>query len=205
MVSSAIHGSEGVDAMFQIAERLATTPYGDDPEVDAILDHLLLIWNVAQNPDGRIANQRANGNGFDLNRDWLTQSQPETLATAAVIRDCLPVDLLGRPVGLGVTLAAVRQYVDVAALQSAEVARSGGRGQTGGMITTAHHLARLVDALLGGRLLTGPTRSSPTPSALRRPSALPSGGCWPAGRGRRPGCRWWRRSPRHRRVRRRGQ
>ncbi|MCI0582198.1 MAG: hypothetical protein L0227_04745 [Chloroflexi bacterium] len=96
MISSGIHGgeSEGVDAMFQIAERLATTPAGVDPEVDAILDHVILIWNVVQNPDGRIANQRANGNGFDLNRDWLTQSQPETLATAAVIRDWLPVDLL---------------------------------------------------------------------------------------------------------------
>jgi hypothetical protein len=96
MISSGIHGgeSEGVDAMFMIAERLATTPYGTDPQVDAILDHVILIWNVVQNPDGRIANARTNGNGFDLNRDWLTQSQSETLATAAVIREWLPVDLL---------------------------------------------------------------------------------------------------------------
>jgi hypothetical protein len=96
MISSGIHGgeSEGVDAMFMIAERLATTPYGTDPEVDAILDHVILIWNVVQNPDGRIANARQNGNGFDLNRDWLTQSQSETLNTAAVIREWLPVDLL---------------------------------------------------------------------------------------------------------------
>ena len=43
-------------------EGLATTPYGKDPEVDAILDHVVLLWNVDQNPDGRIANQRPNGN-----------------------------------------------------------------------------------------------------------------------------------------------
>ena len=56
-IQSAIHGneSEGVDAMFELVERLATTPYGADPEVDAILDHVVLLWNVDQNPDGRIA------------------------------------------------------------------------------------------------------------------------------------------------------
>ena len=62
-------------------ERLATTPYGADPEVDAILDRAVVVFNVIQNPDGRVAGTRANGNGFDLNRDFLTQSQSETKAS----------------------------------------------------------------------------------------------------------------------------
>jgi hypothetical protein len=95
-IQSAIHGNEyeGVDAMFQVAERLATTPYGVDPEVDAILDHVILLWNVDQNPDGRIAGTRANANNFDLNRDFLTQSQPETQAVVAILQEWLPPDML---------------------------------------------------------------------------------------------------------------
>jgi hypothetical protein len=40
MIQGGIHGGEyeGVDANMQLIERLATTPYGTDPEVDQILD-----------------------------------------------------------------------------------------------------------------------------------------------------------------------
>jgi len=95
-IQGAIHGNEyeGVEAIFTMLERLATTPYGTDPEVDAALDHAILLFNVIQNPDGRIAGTRANGDGFDLNRDFLTQSQPETRASISVIQQWLPVDLL---------------------------------------------------------------------------------------------------------------
>ena len=95
-IQSAIHGNEyeGVDAMFQVAERLATTPYGVDPDVDAILDHVVLLWNVDQNPDGRIAGTRANANNFDLNRDFLTQSQSETQAVVSILQEWLPPDML---------------------------------------------------------------------------------------------------------------
>ncbi len=95
-IQSAIHGneSEGIDAMFDLVERLATTPYGTDPEVDAILDHVVLLWNVDQNPDGHILNQRANGNNFDLNRDFLTQSQAETKASVSIMQEWLPPDIL---------------------------------------------------------------------------------------------------------------
>jgi Zinc carboxypeptidase len=95
-VQGAIHGNEyeGVDADMQLIERLATTPYGEDPEVDAILDHVIVLFNIDQNPDGRIAGTRVNGNGFDLNRDFLTQSQPETLASVSQIQKWLPPDLL---------------------------------------------------------------------------------------------------------------
>ena len=82
-IQAAIHGNEyeGADAMMQLIERLATTPRGADPEVDAILDHAILVFNPVQNPDGRAAGTRANGAGFDLNRDFLTQSQPEAKAS----------------------------------------------------------------------------------------------------------------------------
>ena len=95
-IQSGIHGneSEGVDAMFELVERLVTTPYGTDPEVDAILDHVVLLWNVVHNPDGRVLNQRGNGNNFDLNRDFLTQSQSETRAAISIMQEWLPPDML---------------------------------------------------------------------------------------------------------------
>jgi Zinc carboxypeptidase len=95
-VQGGIHGNEyeGVDASMQIIERLATTPYGTDPEVDQILDQAIIIFNPIQNPDGRIAGTRANGNGFDLNRDFLTQSQSETQASVETMQKWLPPETL---------------------------------------------------------------------------------------------------------------
>jgi len=95
-IQGGIHGNEyeGVDAAIQLVERLATTPYGADAEVDAILDHTVVVFNVIQNPDGRIAGTRTNGNGFDLNRDYLTQSQPEAQASVAIMQEWLPPDVL---------------------------------------------------------------------------------------------------------------
>ena len=95
-IQAAIHGNEyeGVDASMQLINRLATTPYGTDPAVDAILDHALVVFNSDQNPDGRAAGTRANGNGFDLNRDFLTQSQPEVHASVSVMQKWLFPDML---------------------------------------------------------------------------------------------------------------
>ncbi len=95
-IQAAIHGNEyeGVDASMQLIERLATTPRGADPEVDAILDHAIVVFNTDQNPDGRAAGTRANGAGFDLNRDFLTQSQPEVEASVSVMQQWLFPDML---------------------------------------------------------------------------------------------------------------
>jgi hypothetical protein len=49
---------------------------------------------VIQNPDGRVAGTRANGNGFDLNRDFMTQSQSGTRASVAVMQKWLPPEVL---------------------------------------------------------------------------------------------------------------
>jgi Zinc carboxypeptidase len=95
-IQAGIHGNEyeGVDAAMQVIERLATTPYGSDPEVDRILDHSVVLFNVIQNPDGRVSGLRQNGNGFDLNRDFLTQAQSETKASVSVIQKWQPPELL---------------------------------------------------------------------------------------------------------------
>jgi len=95
-VQGAIHGNEyeGVESNMQLIEELATTPYGANPNFDDILDHVILVFNVIQNPDGRVAGTRANGNGFDLNRDFLTQSQSETQASVDQMQEWLPVEVL---------------------------------------------------------------------------------------------------------------
>ena len=95
-IQGSIHGNEyeGVDSNMRTIERLATTPYGADPEVDAILDGAIVIFNVIQNPDGRVAGTRGNGNGFDLNRDFLTQSQPETKASVRIMQEWLPPETI---------------------------------------------------------------------------------------------------------------
>ena len=95
-VQGGIHGNEyeGVDSAMATIEKYATTPYGTDPVIDSVLRHTILVFNPIQNPDGRIAGTRANGNGFDLNRDYLTQSQSETLASVGWMKKWLAPEML---------------------------------------------------------------------------------------------------------------
>jgi len=92
-INGSIHGNEypGVDAAIRLIETLA---YEDTPEVRAILDSVILLVNVVQNPDGRVLGTRANANGFDINRDFITQSQPETRATVRVMTGWNPMVIL---------------------------------------------------------------------------------------------------------------
>jgi hypothetical protein len=78
-IEANIHGGEreGTDAMMQVIRDLVTTPYGQVPIVDAILDHAVVLVIPTTNPDGRFLGTRQNANGFDMNRDLLVQSQPE--------------------------------------------------------------------------------------------------------------------------------
>nr|WP_269205125.1 M14 family zinc carboxypeptidase [Motilibacter aurantiacus] len=96
VIQGGIHGNEfeGVDAAMELIEKYATTPYGQDPEVDHALDHLVLVFNPIQNPDGRVTGLRPNGNGFDLNRDYLSQTQPETIASIDLQKEWLAPELL---------------------------------------------------------------------------------------------------------------
>ena len=77
-----IHGDEeeGADSMMQVIRDLVTLPRGTNATVDNFLDHAILVTIPSMNPDGRFNGQRANQNGFDMNRDWLVQSQAEVRA-----------------------------------------------------------------------------------------------------------------------------
>lgn len=74
-LNCSIHGDEyeGVDTCIATIERLA---FGHDAQTRAVLDNVLLLINVVQNPDGRVLNTRANINGFDLNRDFTPTPSP---------------------------------------------------------------------------------------------------------------------------------
>ena len=90
-VEANIHGGEreGTDAMLQVLRDMVTTPYGEHPVVDELLDHAILIIIPSQNPDGRYLGTRANSNGFDMNRDLLMQSQPEIRANIRLQQEWL--------------------------------------------------------------------------------------------------------------------
>jgi hypothetical protein len=95
-IEANIHGGEeeGTDAIMQAIRDLVTTPYGVNAAVDDLLDHAILVVIPSQNPDGRFAGTRANGNGFDMNRDLLVQSQMEIRHNvAAQLRWLAPVGL----------------------------------------------------------------------------------------------------------------
>jgi len=98
-INASIHGDEkpGVDAAIRLIETLADEDIQDPElrqEVEDILDNVILLVNVVANPDGRVQNTRSNANGFDLNRDFITQSQPETRAMVKVITEWNPMVLL---------------------------------------------------------------------------------------------------------------
>ncbi|MGR3763460.1 M14 family zinc carboxypeptidase [Rossellomorea sp. NS-SX7] len=103
MINGSIHGTEfvGTDAVLQLIERFATD---NDEETKTILEDHILIFNVTANPDGRIGATRFNGNGIDLNRDFITQSQPETEHMVDLITEWNPMvflDLHGYVKGYG--------------------------------------------------------------------------------------------------------
>ncbi|QXJ40031.1 Zinc carboxypeptidase [Parageobacillus caldoxylosilyticus] len=93
MINGSIHGNEfvGSDAILQLIERFATQ---NDEVTKKILANTILIFNVVQNPDGRINATRFNGAGIDLNRDFITQSQPETRETVELIKEWNPMVFL---------------------------------------------------------------------------------------------------------------
>lgn len=92
-INGSIHGNEypGVDASIRLIQKLA---YDDSPETMEILNNMILLFNVVQNPDGRVLGTRANANGIDINRDFITQSQPESRATVKVYTEWNPMIVL---------------------------------------------------------------------------------------------------------------
>ncbi|MFC5379783.1 M14 family zinc carboxypeptidase [Aquipuribacter nitratireducens] len=85
-VNNNIHGNEweGTDASFQVMDELA---FGTDAFTTSLVEDHVIAFLVSLNPDGRVAATRANANGFDMNRDFITQSQPEVrVARDQIIR-----------------------------------------------------------------------------------------------------------------------
>ncbi|MBR0600337.1 M14 family zinc carboxypeptidase [Sinanaerobacter chloroacetimidivorans] len=74
--NASIHGNEttGTDAVLKLINKLLTDT---SAETKQILKNCVVLINVCQNPDGRASGHRENAVGTDLNRDYITQSQPE--------------------------------------------------------------------------------------------------------------------------------
>ncbi|MBR8744925.1 M14 family zinc carboxypeptidase [Nocardiopsis sp. MG754419] len=92
-VNANIHGNEweGTDASLRVIEELATA---EDERTEELLASSRLYFTVTANPDGRVAGTRANSAGFDLNRDFVTVSQPESAAIRQILIDTQPVVMI---------------------------------------------------------------------------------------------------------------
>ncbi len=92
-INNNIHGNEweGTDAALKLIEELAKAK---DAKTAGLLARNRVYLNVTANPDGRIAGTRANANGFDLNRDFITASQPEVRAMRQIAIDKQPALML---------------------------------------------------------------------------------------------------------------
>ncbi|WP_030678608.1 M14 family zinc carboxypeptidase [Streptomyces sp. NRRL B-1347] len=96
-INNNIHGNEweGTDAALKLIRKLAKAK---DAGTRKLLTRNRLYFNVTMNPDGRIAGTRPNAGGFDLNRDFITASQPETRAVrriAVTKQPAVMIDLHG--------------------------------------------------------------------------------------------------------------
>jgi hypothetical protein len=92
-INNNIHGNEweGTDASLRLIENLATS---NDSKVRRLLAEHRIYFNMTANPDGRVAGTRANANGFDLNRDFVTSSQPEGVVMRDQVKTIQPLMML---------------------------------------------------------------------------------------------------------------
>ncbi|QNP63167.1 M14 family zinc carboxypeptidase [Streptomyces genisteinicus] len=93
LINNNIHGNEweGTDAALELVGELAKAK---DARTASLLARNRIMLNVTANPDGRIAGTRANAAGFDLNRDFVTASQPETRAIRRIAIERQPAVML---------------------------------------------------------------------------------------------------------------
>ncbi|MEV6342735.1 M14 family zinc carboxypeptidase [Actinoplanes sp. NPDC051851] len=102
-INANIHGDEpeGTDGALRVIERLATAA---DKTTAALLRRTRLYLTVTGNPDGRVAGTRENADGTDLNRDHVTDTEPETRAVRDVVIGTQPVTMLDEHGYLGETM-----------------------------------------------------------------------------------------------------
>ncbi|RIK16193.1 MAG: peptidase M28 [Acidobacteria bacterium] len=93
LIDANIHGNEfeGTDAALRLVEDWATST---DPQVERALATTRVHLVISANPDGRAAGTRRNAAGFDLNRDLLTATQPESRALRDALVRIRPVMML---------------------------------------------------------------------------------------------------------------
>lgn len=104
-----IHPDEapGIDAQLEALKRLTTqdvitykTTDDNNNEievelnVDEVLDNVIFVMNLTENPDGRFYNTRQNVNGFDVNRDNGYQTQVESQIVVEQIAKWNPLSFL---------------------------------------------------------------------------------------------------------------
>ena len=97
---------EGVDAQVELLKKFAledevtfnTSKDGQEEavtlNVNEVLDDVIFLYMFTNNPDGRVANTRANANGFDLNRDNHYQTQIETQEVTQEIAKWTPLSFV---------------------------------------------------------------------------------------------------------------
>ncbi|MFD4643813.1 M14 family zinc carboxypeptidase [Lentzea sp. NPDC058436] len=92
-INNNIHGDEweGTDGALRVIEHLATS---NDKDTRNLLQRSRIYFNLTANPDGRVAGTRANNAGFDLNRDFVTSSQPENRAMQDIVERTQPLMML---------------------------------------------------------------------------------------------------------------
>ena len=83
------HGDEpaSTEAMLKLIEDLVKS---DDEATADLLKKVSFYIVPMMNPDGADSYVRRNANKADLNRDWLTLSQPETICVRAAIESVIP-------------------------------------------------------------------------------------------------------------------
>lgn len=102
-INANIHGDEweGTDGAMRVIEQLATA---QDQATRQLLDNTRIYFTVTNNPDGRVAGTRANAAGFDVNRDHITSTQPESRAVRDVVIGTQPLVMLDEHGYTGTTL-----------------------------------------------------------------------------------------------------
>ena len=88
-MAACVHGGEksGTDAALKMLYELADRT---DCAAEQIVGNQILVIFPNQNPDGRDNAARRNANGFDMNRDWFAQTQPETRGKLQVLNEYPP-------------------------------------------------------------------------------------------------------------------
>jgi Zinc carboxypeptidase len=86
-LAGSVHGNEpsGADADLRLLRELARNCHS------SLLRRVVVVVLPVQNPDGHDAHTRVNANGFDLNRDWLALTQPESQARLQLLLTMPPL------------------------------------------------------------------------------------------------------------------